>query len=592
MSFANMKVGMRLGGGFALVLALLVAVTLLGLSRMGQIQAGLNEILQVNNVEADAATALRLTVIDRMVAVRNLALLSDAAEMQPEAERIKVQERKYAAAEDKLNKMFSTLAGTTAEEKAMMPKIKAAETAVLPLIAKAAELGLANKPEEVTRLLMKEIRPLQTKWIESLNDLIALEEKLNAQAADDAENAYANARTLMLGLAALAVASGVLIAWLVTRSITGPLNQAVKVAQTVAAGDLGSQIDVKTTDETGQLLLALKGMNDSLVRIVGEVRIGTDTIATASSQIASGNLDLSSRTEQQASSLEETASSMEELTSTVKQNADNARQANGLAQSASAVAVKGGAVVSQVVETMGSINDSAKKIADIIGVIDGIAFQTNILALNAAVEAARAGEQGRGFAVVASEVRNLAQRSAAAAKEIKGLIGDSVAKVEDGSKLVDQAGATMQEIVDSVRRVTDIMSEITAASVEQSAGIEQVNQAITEMDAVTQQNAALVEEAAAAAESLQGQAEHLTQVVGVFKIGAATAAVAAPAPVASRPTLVAVPVKAARSKAKPPAVGVKPKLVANASGSDSESGRLHEASGRSEQALEILLVNS
>jgi methyl-accepting chemotaxis protein len=570
MSFANMKVGMRLGGGFALVLALLVAVTLLGLSRMGQIQAGLNEILQVNNVEADAATALRLTVIDRMVAVRNLALLSDAAEMQPEAERIKVQERKYAAAEDKLNKMFSTLAGTTAEEKAMMPKIKAAETAVLPLIAKVAELGLANKPEEVTRLLMKEIRPLQTKWIESLNDLIALEEKLNAQAADDAEKAYANARTLMLGLAALAVASGVLIAWLVTRSITGPLNQAVKVAQTVAAGDLGSQIDVKTTDETGQLLLALKGMNDSLVRIVGEVRIGTDTIATASSQIASGNLDLSSRTEQQASSLEETASSMEELTSTVKQNADNARQANGLAQSASAVAVKGGAVVSQVVETMGSINDSAKKIADIIGVIDGIAFQTNILALNAAVEAARAGEQGRGFAVVASEVRNLAQRSAAAAKEIKGLIGDSVAKVEDGSKLVDQAGATMQEIVDSVRRVTDIMSEITAASVEQSVGIEQVNQAITEMDAVTQQNAALVEEAAAAAESLQGQAEHLTQVVGVFKIGAAPAAVAAPAPAASRPTLVAVPVKAARSKAKPPAVGVKPKLVANASGPDTE----------------------
>jgi methyl-accepting chemotaxis protein len=273
---------------------------------------------------------------------------------------------------------------------------------------------------------------------------------------------------------------------------------------------------------------ALKDMNGSLQKIVGEVRMGTDTIATASSQIAAGNLDLSSRTEQQASSLEETASSMEELTSTVKQNGDNARQANQLAVSASDVAIKGGAVVAQVVDTMGSINESARKIVDIIGVIDGIAFQTNILALNAAVEAARAGEQGRGFAVVASEVRNLAQRSAAAAKDIKTLIGDSVEKVDAGSKLVNQAGATMSEIVASVKRVTDIMGEITAAGREQEAGISQINQAITEMDTVTQQNAALVEEAAAAAESLREQAGNLAEVASVFKLDGMQTGVAAP----------------------------------------------------------------
>jgi len=306
--------------------------------------------------------------------------------------------------------------------------------------------------------------------------------------------------------------------WVIRKAVLGPLDEALLLAGRIAQGDLTGQVVTRSNDEVGRLMAALANMNDNLAKVVGQVHNGTATIATASSQIARGNQDLSSRTEDQASSLEETAASMEEMTSTVKQNADNARQANQLAMTASNVAVKGGSVVSQVVSTMDSINASSRKIVDIIGVIDGIAFQTNILALNAAVEAARAGEQGRGFAVVAAEVRNLAQRSAAAAKEIKVLIGDSVDKVEEGSKQVAEAGKTMDEIVDSVKHVTDIMAEITAASQEQTSGIEQINQAIAQMDQVTQQNAALVEEAAAAADSLQEQATNLAEVVSVFKL--------------------------------------------------------------------------
>ncbi|MGV8899488.1 MAG: methyl-accepting chemotaxis protein [Burkholderiaceae bacterium] len=337
------------------------------------------------------------------------------------------------------------------------------------------------------------------------------------------EMAAFNHRILVIVLGLLLVAlllGGAIVFWLVRhimKQLGGEPEYAVEVAHAISAGNFAREIVVARDDSTS-LLFAMNAMRDNLSKIVSEVRSGTDTIATASSQIAAGNLDLSSRTEQQASSLEETAASMEELTSTVKQNADNALQANQLAVSASDVAIKGGAVVSQAVDTMGSINASAKKIVDIIGVIDGIAFQTNILALNAAVEAARAGEQGRGFAVVATEVRSLAQRSAGAAKEIKALIGDSVEKTDIGTKLVNQAGVTMKEVVDSIKRVADIMSEITAASQEQSIGIEQVNQAIGQMDQVTQQNAALVEQAAAAAASLQDQAGNLSQVVHVFKL--------------------------------------------------------------------------
>jgi methyl-accepting chemotaxis protein len=340
-------------------------------------------------------------------------------------------------------------------------------------------------------------------------------------AASDIESLYQSGRALLLAFSALAIACGVAGAWFLAhallRQLGGEPAYAAEVADRIAAGDLSVDVTLKQGDRSS-LLFAMKGMRDSLARIVAEVRAGTDAIASASSQIASGNLDLSARTEAQAGSLEETASSMEALTSTVKRNADNARQADSLALSASDIAGKGGAAVSQVVATMGLIDASAKKIVDIIGVIDGIAFQTNILALNAAVEAARAGEQGRGFAVVASEVRNLAQRSANAAKEIKTLIGDSVEKVESGSRLVDQAGATMQEVVASVKRVSDIISAITAASREQTSGIEQIGQAITQMDDVTQQNASLVEEAAAASEALQRQANKLAQLVSVFRL--------------------------------------------------------------------------
>ncbi|TFW33194.1 methyl-accepting chemotaxis protein [Massilia horti] len=378
----------------------------------------------------------------------------------------------------------------------------------------------------------------------SIDELIQLQLGEAEQADKRSRSTYELVRLVCLSGMALGLVLAAVVGAMLVRGIVNPLEEAVRIAGAVASGDLTQDIDVKSNDETGRLMRALKEMNQGLANIVGQVRAGTDTIATASGQIAAGNLDLSSRTEQQAAALEETASSMEELTSTVRQNADNARQANALALSASEVAGKGGAVVTEVVATMGAINGSATRIADIIGVIDGIAFQTNILALNAAVEAARAGEQGRGFAVVASEVRSLAQRSAAAAKEIKALIDDSVQKVHHGSELVDRAGATMGEIVQSVSRVTDIMAEIMAASQEQIGGIEQVNQAITQMDQTTQQNAALVEQASAAAQALREEADGLAKAVGTFRLNAQAA---------PRPATATAPKAAPRIAAKPAA---------------------------------------
>ncbi|MEG2963304.1 MAG: methyl-accepting chemotaxis protein, partial [Janthinobacterium sp.] len=390
-----------------------------------------------------------------------------------------------------------------------------------------------GKSETAGIFLLTQLRYPQEKFLTALTAMASFQESLMAAEGKQALADGRMAIILTLSLSVAATLIAIVLAIRISRSISRPIAEAVTVAQRVAAGDLSVSIDARGNDETGLLLRALKDMNDNLQGIVARVRHGTDAIAHGSREIASGNMDLSSRTEQQASSLEETASSMEELTSTVKQNGENARQANQMAQSASSVASKGGQVVAEVITTMDSINASSKKIVDIISVIDGIAFQTNILALNAAVEAARAGEQGRGFAVVATEVRNLAHRSAAAAKEIKILIDDSVHQVGLGSTLVNQAGSTMEEIVSSVRRVTDIMAEITSASSEQVAGIEQINQAITEMDAVTQQNAALVEEAAAASEALQDQASSLAEAVSVFKLDGMQAL--PPAVPASRP---------------------------------------------------------
>jgi len=381
----------------------------------------------------------------------------------------------------------------------------------------AAEQAYTSQFEPAAKIYQATVLQLLTMQRKEIDDTAVAIEASHRQ----------NTRLAIL-LCVLAAALGILCAWLIGRSITRPLGAAVTIAETVARGDLRTLFHTYPADEVGKLMRALQTMNGALSTVVLEVQQGTATISTASAEIAAGNLDLSSRTEQQASSLEETAASMEELTSTVRQNADNASQANSLALAASEVAQRGGTIVGRVVDTMGSIDASARKIVDIIGVIDGIAFQTNILALNAAVEAARAGEQGRGFAVVASEVRNLAQRSAGAAKEIKTLIGDSMAQVNAGTTLVQQAGATMDDVVSSVARVTDMMSEITSASQEQRVGIDQVNEAIAQMDQVTQQNAALVEEAAAAAASMQEQAARLAHVAAGFSLGQLTGAAMRP----------------------------------------------------------------
>jgi len=418
----------------------------------------------------------------------------------------------------------------TADEKVLADRFGSERKAFVerglhPAVAAIRAGDAARAAEIVNGEMHRLFEPMN----KTINELVELQQSQAKTDYAQSQDIYQMVLFVCLAGLAFGVIVAVVLGWTLVRAIVGPLQEAVKIAGAVAQGDLTQKIEVRSNDETGRLMAALRDMNDSLVEIVTRVRAGTDTIATASSEIADGNLDLSSRTEQQAGSLEETASSMEELTSTVKQNADNARQANMLAGSASEVAGKGGVVVAQVVETMGAINTSAGKIVEIISVIDGIAFQTNILALNAAVEAARAGEQGRGFAVVAGEVRSLAQRSAAAAKEIKLLIDDSVDKVHHGAALVDQAGDTMNEIVQSVSRVTDIMAEITAASQEQTAGIEQVNAAIAQMDQATQQNAALVEEASAAAQSLQQEASTLARTVGAFRIEESAMRAARPA---------------------------------------------------------------
>jgi methyl-accepting chemotaxis protein len=416
------------------------------------------------------------------------------------------------------------------EGKALLAKIKHQRAQYVASFAEVAKLLAGGQRDLAAQQMKQQTLPRLDLLQAGINQLTALQKKLVDASSANISQSITTASQWMVGLGLLALLLGSMLAFAITRSITLPVKEAVRFAQAVAAGDLSSHLSCHLNkqpgqpgklarhDEMGQLLQALEEMNQSLIKIVSRVRNGTETIASASSQIAGGNLDLSARTEQQASSLEETASSMEELTSTVRHNQDNAKMARQLANSASEVAQKGGTIILQVVQTMDAINASSKHVSDIIGVIDGIAFQTNILALNAAVEAARAGEQGKGFAVVAGEVRMLAQRSATAAKEIKKLIGESGETVDNGCRLVERAGSTMDEIVVSVRRVSNIMNDITQAGQEQALGIEQVNQAIMQMDDVTQQNAALVEEAAAAAAALEEQAEHLAQLVSVFKL--------------------------------------------------------------------------
>ncbi|MBB3214710.1 methyl-accepting chemotaxis protein [Herbaspirillum sp. Sphag1AN] len=417
----------------------------------------------------------------------------------------------------KQRKEYEAIA-TDPQRQAIYADITKAINNFMAVHADIIELSHENKKVEATALLQGASTEFYRQMITNVDKLIDVTNAGADYSSNHAGDIYASSRMLIIGILGLSIVAALVLAIGMSRLISRPLTDAVKVARRVAEGDLTANIQQASADETGQLLGALKLMNDNLLKIVSRVREGTDTIATASIQIASGNKDLSSRTEHQAGSLQDTASAMEELTSTVKQNADNAQQANELAVSASVVAIKGGDVVGQVVDTMSSINDSSKRIVDIISVIDGIAFQTNILALNAAVEAARAGEQGRGFAVVASEVRSLAQRSSAAAKEIKALIDDSVVKVEIGSRLVEQAGATMEEVVNSVKHVTDIVGQISVANQEQCIGIDEINRAILRMDKVTKENTALVEESATATQSLQEQANTLSQTVSVFRL--------------------------------------------------------------------------
>jgi methyl-accepting chemotaxis protein len=511
--FANLKISTRLAAAFGAIVVLLVIVSLVAIQSFSALNGTTEFIVRKLYPQSILTIDILGQVNENAAAMRNMLLLDDREKLNAEIKTINDGEKAISDNFGKLESMLSSEVGRKSFQ-----EIQTLRSKFLAGQAQFMKLAASGGTMDATALLLGTLRQDQDVYTARLKGFVKGGNIFMEKSAVAATEQYHSKTIIIAAIAAVAVLLAVGLSIWIARSITRPINYAVGIARTVASGDLTSNIDVRSKDEVGELLRALRDMNESLQTLVGEVRGSADTIATASSEIATGNLDLSSRTEAQASALEETASAMEELTSTVKQNADNAHEANQLAATASDVAVNSGAVVSQVVDTMASISESSKQIVNIISVIDGIAFQTNILALNAAVEAARAGEQGRGFAVVASEVRSLAQRSAAAAKEIKELIDDSVSKVGSGSKLVEQAGTTMSDVVASVRRVTGIVSEISSASREQTSGIEQVNQAIIQMDAGTQQNAALVEQAAAAAQSLQTQATKLAQVVGVFKL--------------------------------------------------------------------------
>ena len=561
----NLKISTRLSGAFALLVLMLVGLAAAAMAQLSSMRAATVEITEDWLPSIGAVNAFNTeTVALRSIVLSHIMNTDDAA-------KAKIDQRLIAGREKQvqLRKKYEALISSP-EEKKLYDEFASNWTKNIAVNNTALAHSRKNESDQARAIMEGESAKLFAISKEILDKLVKLNADGAAQSKNDADTTYTTARNMLLITAALAIALAIAAAVWLIRSITAPLARAVEVADRVAGGDLTTHIDVDSRDETGQLLSALQRMQQSLVRTVSVVRQNSESVASASAQIASGNNDLSARTEQQASALEETAASMEELGSTVRQNADNARTANQLAMNASTVAAQGGEVVAEVVETMKGIDASSNKIADIISVIDGIAFQTNILALNAAVEAARAGEQGRGFAVVASEVRSLAGRSAEAAKEIKSLIMASVERVEQGTLLVDKAGATMTEVVTAIRRVTDIMGEISAASSEQSAGVDQIGEAVTQMDQATQQNAALVEEMAAAAASLNTQAGELVEAVAVFKLAqdsaysagtrfGATAGPAASAP-SSRPVLgaakAASALRPAATKAPKPAASL------------------------------------
>ena len=513
----TLRIGPRLSIGFSVIAGLMLGVAVIAILGLQSLNGNLKWIVENRHTKTEQLHAMLEEANAVSIAVRNALLAKDEASRAPQLKRVMAGREALSGMLEKLDTGFTAEDERAKQLQQALHSENAAYTVELIKLTRALADGSVD---DATASLHSALQPKFETYMSALRALNSYEADLMKHAQQAAAASYESGRNWIAGMVLLSMVLTGMLAWVLTRSIVNPLKGAVAVAQQVAQGDLTVQVPPGGPDETGQLLRALSEMIRNLRALVGEVAAGADSVSDTSAQIAQGNLDLSQRTEEQASTLEETASSMEELTSTVTQNAQNAKQASQLAIGASDVARKGGQVVAQVVSTMTGISESSKKIADIISVIDGIAFQTNILALNAAVEAARAGEQGRGFAVVAAEVRNLAQRSAVAAKEIKTLIGDSVHKVDAGTRLVDAAGQTMEEIVLSVKKVSDLIAEIAAASQEQSSGIDQVNSAVTQMDQAVQQNASLVEEATAATESMKNQAAVLLRMVSRFKLGA------------------------------------------------------------------------